>query len=220
MTWKPTILIATHQRVNITHKLIDSLWQQHPDVHIVLVVSIVSEFEYFKNLGNDKLHVITWSNKPLGGKWQQGVKVCKSIEANPVIILGSDDQLNADYITNALALLEKGYEFIGLRRYQVKSKKTLYLLDYNPIIPLGGGRVYSAKLLNAIKWDLFQQKDKHLDDYGWNQVIKSKMRAIVITDIERYNMIITAIKGDWPMMNPFNPNHRNIKVIKRSICAE
>lgn len=220
MSWQPTIVIATHQRVTITHKLIDSLWAQHPNLHIVLVVSIVSEFDHFKKVGNHRLHVIIWSNKPLGGKWQQGVNVAKSIGANPVIILGSDDQLNPEYVANALQLLEQGYEFIGLRRWKVKYQKSLYLLDYNPIIPLGGGRVYSKNILDAVRWQLFQQKDKHLDDYGWSQVVKSKRKAIVITDVERYNLIITAIKGDWPMMNPFNPKHKNVKILNTEKCAE
>lgn len=220
MNWQPTIVIATHQRVSLTYKLVESLWQQHPNLHIVLVVSIVSEFDYFKKIDNSRLHVVMWSNKPLGGKWQQGVNFAKSIKANPLIILGSDDELNLDYIKNALQLLEQGYDFIGLRRWMVKSKGTMYLLDYNPIIPLGGGRVYSKRILDAIRWQIFQQKDKHLDDYGWRQVVKTKMKAIIITDVERYNLIITAIKGDWPMMNPFNAKHKNVKILKTYKCAD
>lgn len=217
---KPTIVIATHQRVSITHKLIDSLWPQHPELNIVLVVSLIGEFNYFKQFNHDRLHVVMWSNRPLGGKWQQGINVAKSIKADPVIILGSDDTINPEFVTNAINLLNQGYHFIGLRRYQVLHDKTLYQFDYKPIMPLGGGRVYSAELLNAIKWQLFEQKDKHLDDFGWKQVIKSKKHALLVTDIDRNGLYITAIKGQWVMLNPFNPKHRNLKLVKKTPCAE
>lgn len=161
-----------------------------------------------------------WSNRPLGGKWQQGINVAKSIKADPVIILGSDDTINPEFITNAIKLLNQGYHFIGLRRYQVLHNKTLYQFDYKPIMPLGGGRVYSAELLNSIKWQLFEQKDKHLDDFGWKQVIKSKKHALLVTDIERNGLYITAIKGQWVMLNPFNPKHPNLKLVKKTPCAE
>jgi hypothetical protein len=220
MSWQPVVVIATHQRVIITENLIHKIINSHDTVKIVLVVSLIDEFNHFKSLNISRLAIAIWPNRPLGIKWQQGVNIAKKIGANPVIILGSDDELNPEFIDNALNLLDKGYEFIGLRQYRVKHRGTLYTFNYKPIMPIGGGRVYSANVLNLLKWKIFEPKDKHLDDFGWKQVIKSKMKAILITDAEHNGLLVTANKGNWVMLNPFNPNHANLQLVKREPCAE
>lgn len=218
MHYKPTILIATHERVEITTGLINKLFADHASIQIVLVVSSITEFHHFKKNQPGDLHVIKAPNSPLGAKWQFGVTHAQKICANPLIILGSDDELNKDFVKNALKLLDDGYHFIGLRRYWVKHKGNKYLIDYRPVMPLGGGRVYSAKLLDSMRWKLFESKNRRLDDYGWNQVVRIGARTILISDIERAGMEITAIKGDWPMLNPFDKNHKNLNILK--VCAE
>lgn len=214
--YKPTIVIATHHRVEITNQLIKQLLADNQDIQIVLVVSELNEFHTFRSAGESKLHVLKFTNYPLGSKWQHGVTYARRIGANPVIILGSDDTLNKQFIPNALKYLQEGYHFIGLKRYWVKHNDKRYLIDYKPVMPLGGGRVYSAQLLDRIQWKLFQPKDRQLDDYGWNQVVKIGARAIMIRDIQKAGMEITAIKGDWKMMNPFDPNHKNLSIV----CVE
>lgn len=220
MSWQPVVVIATHQRVKVTTDLINSIINSHENVRVVLVVSLIDEFNYFKSLNNNRLAIAIWPNKPLGIKWQQGVNIAKKIGADPVIILGSDDELNPDFIHNALKLLDQGYEFIGLRQFRVRHKGILYTFDYKPIMPIGGGRVYTAKILKAFGWKLFEAKDKHLDDFGWKQVTKSKMKAIIISDAEHNGLHVTANKGDWAMINPFNSKHPNLKLVKRVSCAE
>jgi hypothetical protein len=220
MNWQPVVVIATHQRVKITTDLINNVIESHHNVRIVCVVSSLDEFNHFKNLNNDRLAIAIWPNKPLGVKWQQGINIAKKIGADPVIILGSDDQLNPEFIDNALKLLDKGYDFIGLRQYRVKHNGTLYTFNYRPIMPIGGGRVYTAKMLKAFNWKLFEPKDKHLDDFGWKQVTKSKMKAILITDAEYNGLLVTANKGNWVMLNPFNPKHPNLQLVNRVSCAE
>lgn len=220
MSWQPVVVIASHQRKAITEALIDKLLQSHDNLRVVLVVSIIDEFNHFKSLNNNRLAIAIWPNKPLGIKWQQGVNIAKKIGADPVIILGSDDELNTEFINNALKLLDQGYDFIGLRQYRVKHNGTLYTFNYRPIMPIGGGRVYTAKMLKAFNWKLFEPKDKHLDDFGWKQVTKSKMKAIIISDADYNGLWVTANKGNWSMLNPFNPKHPNLQLVKRVPCAE
>lgn len=218
MNYKPTILIATHNRYEITKQLVKKLFEDNENIQVVLVVSDFIEFGQFKSLMLDNLHLIKIPNNPLGAKWQYGVNQAKKLGANPLIIVGSDDVLNKEFVANAIKYLHDGYHFIGLRRYWVKHKGKRYLIDYKPIMPLGGGRVYSANLLDRMRWKVFQAKERRLDDYGWEQVVKIGARTILISDIEKAGMEITAIKGDWPMMNPFDATHKNLTIIKE--CVE
>lgn len=155
-------------------------------------------------------------NKPLGLKWQKGVIEAQRLKANPLIICGSDDVLEKDFISNACRLIQT-YEFIGLKRFYVLYKKKTYTIDYKPAMPIGGGRIYSKKLLDKIKWKVFNSgKNKHLDDDGWKAAIQNTDRLLLVSNIKQQGLELIAIKGSWSMMNPFNPYHPNISVL----CVE
>lgn len=213
----PTIVIATHKRIEITTKLIKNILEFHPLTNIVLVVSDPVEIRAFQQITNELLHIVKAENNPLGLKWQKGVDQARRIKANPVIILGSDDELGPDFVVNACEKIRKGYHFIGLKRFKVKHKRKTYTLDYKPAMPIGGGRVYSAELLDSINWKIFNPtKNRKLDDDGWESALRSQKKILLINDIIGNGMQIIANKGNWPMMNPFNPYHPNISVV----CVE
>lgn len=210
----PVVLIASHDRLEITGQNIASLNQQVPRPEIVLIVSEEYEYLYFVDRFPN-LHVYNFPNNPLGAKWQFGVNRCRDLGANPLIITGSDDVLGRDYIKNALKLLDQGFQFIGLRRWFVydPGKGKAYLFDYNPQQPLGGGRVYTAKLLEKFGWQIFESKEKHLDDRGW-KIAKSE-KNILVTDIDSKGLYIIAVKGAWETMNPLAKHfgHPNTKLL-------
>lgn len=182
----------------------------------MLVVSLLSEVKYFQSLNLPQLHIQICENKPLGLKWQAGVVKARWLNANPLIICGSDDQLGKDFISNACRLIEK-YEFIGLKRFYVQQKRKTYTVDYKPVMPIGGGRIYSGSLLDKIKWKIFNTgKNRHLDDDGWKAALNNTDRLLLVSDIKKQGLELTAIKGSWSMMNPFNPYHPNISVL----CVE
>lgn len=178
-----------------------------------MVVSEKEEKKQFLSKNYPNTYILLAENKPLGLKWQKGVDVARNLEANPLIILGSDDVLMPGFVENAIKLLSK-YDFIGLKRFYVKHAKKLYTIDYKPAMPIGGGRVYSAKMLDAIKWKLFNPGlNKHLDDFGFDAAIKSGLKILLVSDIKNHGLELVALKGNWPMMNPFNRFHPNISVV-------
>jgi hypothetical protein len=74
--------------------------------------------------------------------------------------------------------------------------------------------VYSAKMLDAIKWKVFNPGlNKRLDDFGFDAAIKSGLQVLLVSDIKNHGLELVAIKGNWPMMNPFNKFHPNISVV-------
>lgn len=196
--FNPVVLIATDKRVKITSTNIRLLQQQTVKPKIVLVISDKEEFIYYTNVFPD-IELIYQANKPLGLKWQKGV----TKDANPLIILGSDDILRIDYIETCLRLLVKGYEMIGLTSWYVldEFRKKLYQSSYsnkNKNFPLGSGRVYSKQLLEKLKFKIFDTTaNRRLDDLGYHSAVKAKANILLIREPE-----LLSVKGNWETMNP------------------
>lgn len=214
----PIVLIATHQRISITSKCIESLMMQSVQPKIVLVVSDQGEWQYYKRK-YPEVTLCVAPNTPLGQKWQHGVDVAKHHIPDPLIICGSDDILGIDFIENACMIIKSGIDFIGLSIWHVYSNEGLYTYDYNASIPLGGGRCYSSKALTEINFQVFDtSKDIHLDDLGWKNINSTTMPRKIIRDVKEEGLHIVSIKGNWVMMNPFEKfvGHRNVTLVKTS----
>lgn len=206
---KPYVLIATHKRQAITEQNVEGILKHN--VGVILIVSDWSELRHFKKIF-PSIEVHLQSNKPLGLKWQFGVDIAKYLDADPLIINGSDDLLCAEFFTRATKYMAEGYEFMGMKSWYVYDLKKVYLFDYLNKMPLGGGRVYSKTLLQKIDYQLFDKgRDFHLDDLGWNNVVKSLVNRIVID-----RPLLLSVKGKWPALNPMAKmlNNRNSRLIE------
>ena len=160
-------------------------------------------------------------NKPLGAKWQYPISFCtdsqwfQEWELNPLIICGSDDILGDGFIKRACELVEQGNHFIGLQRFWQHHKGRAYLCDYLPHMPIGGARVYSGEMLKKINYSVFDPNaDRHLDEWGWNKARTSLLKVKWVRDTEKEGLEVHAIKGDWPVMNPFTVKHKNLKLLR------
>lgn len=214
MKYNPVVLLCSHRRQEITRVNIKSLLEQSVKPKVVLILSDWSEEDLFKKLFPE-ITVEVVANDPLGRKWQMGVNAARKLNPSPLIITGSDDVLGPDFIKNGLKLMDLGYQFVGLRKwicYDPRAKKG-YIFEYKaPNFPLGGGRIYSDEILMKMRYNLFDIKlSKHLDDKGWNEAKASK--HIIVNEIEKFGLYITAIKGEWPMLNPLD-KHFTSRTVK------
>lgn len=189
----PVVVIATHQRKEITSINIESIAKQTLAAKVVIVVSDNSERDYYKKYD---VEIVVAHNIPLGNKWQTGVNKAMHIGANPVIITGSDDLLDKRFVERSCIWMDRGFHFVGLKGWYVYNQKKLYEFKYVAPLPLGGGRAYSSEFLKQ-SGNIFEvSKNRHMDDHGWNKVKFSNVKRIVFND-----PLILSIKGDWPMMN-------------------
>ena len=197
--YNPVVLIATHERTDITTKNIRLLRQQSVVPKILIVCSLRSELEYYKTLD---VSVVMHENLPLGKKWQNGVRAAAQLVANPLIILGSDDILHRDYIKNALIKLNEGYDFVGSTSWFSYDEKRgrLYRCEYmnvNKDYPIGSGKVYSKDILDKIRNKVFDSNSsRKLDDNGYRMI--SSRGANIYLNREP---LILAVKGNWVQMN-------------------
>ena len=198
--YNPIVLIATHERKEITTKNIQLLKRQTRVPKIVLVVSNIDEIEYYKSLAVTVIHHV---NLPLGAKWQAGVNAVAKMNPNPLIIVGSDDILIYNYVDMVLDKMKEGYDFIGTDAwytFNVESGK-LYdnkYINRNENRPIGSGKAMSLKFLNDIRWKVFDAtKAKGLDDRSYMQAQNIRAKSFIIKTPE-----ILAVKGRWATLNP------------------
>jgi hypothetical protein len=169
---------------------------------IVLVVSNEDEREYYQKY---PITVVLHPNFPLGAKWQFGVD---QVSNDDLIILGSDDLLSDNYIDVCQDFIEEK-NFIGLKQWYIHHKGKAYHCEYLSYQSLGGGRCYSKKLLKQMDNQLFNRTfNKCLDDHGFRLATRFGYHCFCPETVS-----IHAIKGDWPVINPVNLNHRNVKLI-------
>lgn len=217
----PIVLIATHARVDITTRNIQSLLNQSIKP-VICIICDEEDVTYYREIyPRGKVFVSYEDNMPLGNKWQHGVSL--QMNANPLIITGSDDILGDGFIENACRLIKEGNHFIGLRRWwQHKDGKAYYcqyMANYN--MPLGGGRCYSGEMLKKIDYEVFDIKaNKHLDELGWNNARQSGLKCLVLDEPEKEGLSIHAIKGNWPVLNKFTLKHPNLRVLKAQKSTE
>lgn len=195
---KVFVVIATHQRKEITTRNINELKLLTPQPKIVIVCSLQEEFEYYKTLG---VTVALEPNKPLGRKWQCGVNIAKNMYADVLLILGSDDLMKASYYREIIQKM-KDYDFIGTSHWLMEDERgDRYHCNYmnlNEGLPIGSGRFYSKKGLDYVRWKIFDTAaDRKLDDHGFKMIKKNNLRTLIYTD-----PYILAVKGKWPQMNP------------------
>lgn len=190
----PIVVIATHHREGITAINIASLNRQTRHTEIILVVSGANEKTFFTQK-YPYLTVIMAPNSPLGTKWQHGVNKAVELGADPLILTGSDDLLDKRFVERACLWMSRGFDFIGIKHWYVYDNKKLYHFKYLASLPLGGGRAYSKRFLSEDK-RLFEAKDRHLDDLGWDKVNYANIKRLIFSD-----PLILSIKGNWPVMN-------------------
>jgi hypothetical protein len=208
MSGNPIVVMCTHNRIGITSYNLISILSQSVKPKVVLVVSTIQERIHFEKTFPEVI-VLIHGNTPLGAKWQFGAQHAYSLQADPLIILGSDDILGEKYIEICSELTAEKHDFIGLYSWYVHYKGKAFLCKYLAKQPLGGGRSYSLRLLNRLGGRLFNPKlNRHLDDHA---IIKCREFFIPCHTDSR--LVVHAIKGDWACMNPFNLKHRNIQVI-------
>lgn len=173
---------------------------------VVVASSLQEDFEFLRTLQLERVQIMPTSNRPLGSKWQHAVNAARLLGADPLIILGSDDFLSTGFVERACQL-SCDYDFIYFDKwfiFDTASRKS-YALDYQMSRygkpPLGSGRVYSKRFLDAHGGRLFDgSMDSRLDDYAWEHVNHTADRLLMNPD----GMAVLAVKGPHEQLNPLS----------------
>jgi len=171
----PTIVLLT--AVHGRHDVAERMLRHHAAVAEGLadccrlrlaVVCSPEDQRFLGALGGDlNLFWRFLDNRPLSTKWQRGLEfVADAIDADAVMILGSDDFANEAYFRLAAEKLAAGSAGFGPDSIWFHQRSTGALGRWvGPLwidnaaekypIPSGAGRVFSRKLLDAVRWRLW-----------------------------------------------------------------
>ncbi len=194
----PCVIIATHDRLKITTVNIKQLIGQ--GIAVVLVITDINERQHYDNYD---VSIVMAPNKPLGAKWQAGIDYAIFGNYTHFVITGSDDLLSIGFFEKYCT----EFSFTGFKRWYIWHNNELHLLQYNPLQPLGGGRIYTRWAIERLNYKLWDTgRDKFLDDYAFNH-------SNWAWDIH-FEPEILAVKGNWEVMNKVDLRHRNVRLLR------
>ncbi len=212
--FQPTIILLTaiHRR----HEVAERMLRHHADVaarlqdvcRLKLAAVCSPEDAGFLGPLAKELDVF-WrdqANRPLSTKWQRGLGfAADAIDCDAVMILGSDDFANEAFFRLAVDRLEKGSDGFGpdsIWFYQQSSgalgrwqgPMTVEAGDSFPV-PAGAGRVFSRKLLDAVRWRLWEFScNASLDTYCSKLLNKTGRRLEILPMADHPEAAIVDVK--------------------------
>lgn len=180
---KIVVLSCVHGRLKTVKKALDL----SPELERVFVCSTPQEVNWLKSHGYDKSY--QFGNFPLNEKWNYGVKLLKDIDFDYVVMMGSDDYFDENFVS--WLETRQGYDMIAFTDMYFKDPqgRNWYWKGYETNRvgePAGAGKTYSKEYLERIDYNLFPVKsNKGLDGQSW-----------VVANFTNANMLVTSLKEE------------------------
>ena len=191
--------------------LLTSIWRRHDLARVVLEhhamldipgvelvpLAVGSEGTDSKRLAHDSgWHYAEAPNSPLSDKMNEGLKAFRTAGVDGVVIIGSDDLLNAAYFEHAAATLAAGKDVLELRGIYFYNAPTDELV-YADAWSTGVGRCLSARLLNAREWVGWESgQDTHLDHAMRTQAVVHGRERAWVADLRKTDIRVVDIKTE------------------------
>jgi len=125
-------------------------------------------------------------NQPLGSKWNAGLAACRGLDADAVVIVGSDDILNRQYFETAERVMG-AVDYFGLLDLWFWDLPTGRFGHWGGFAnsrrgePIGLGRCLSRDLLDRLGWRLWEPRRKEaLDRNATATIARAKPRSAAI----------------------------------------
>jgi len=125
-------------------------------------------------------HYMEYENQPLGAKFNAALLGAQGFNPDAVMVLGSDNLVNAEIFRAWAKYLDAGKEYLGfLDGYMFDTVSHLlvqwhgYKRQMRLGEPLGSGRCYSRSLLNRAEWKLWDSRKRESLDWSVTQRMKT-----------------------------------------------
>jgi len=189
---QPKIIVLTcvHGRRETVRRCLDI-----NKLDTVAVYSHSGDLELLRNAGVK--YVTHFANQPLSDKWNHGVEYLRNIDFDHVILMGSDDYFDLNFLEFVKAEAPK-YDLLAFKDIYFEERgKYYYWGGYKGVRygePAGAGKVYSKRFLESINYNLFPiSKTKGLDSLSW-QVAKRNTKFIKVTSLKDNGLFLCDIK--------------------------
>ena len=220
-----TMIWQRHEIFKFWAKNILSLIAAFPKVEILAVVAGSEGRKSKKLVESYGFHYVEAPNMPLGKKANFGLLRCKDLKPDYVLFLGSDDLVSIKTFRYLLKRMKEGYDEIcnmDLYLYDIASCTTIYSCGYTNKRkgePMGVGRCLSRKILNKIKWDLWENiRNKGLDGSSWRGLEKIKHSRYTYW-LKKEKLMIVDIKSQQRITS-FKIRSNNIEIDFKEITNQ
>lgn len=130
-------------------------------------------------------HYVEHPNRPLGAKWNAGLRAMRPYNLDAVLIVGSDDWVSENVFLHYGTLLRAGFVMIGLLDLHVLDLHTLRLLYWPGYPPeseragetLGLARCLHRGLLDRLDWALWDDTREYVLDRNMTQRLVPHLRS-------------------------------------------
>lgn len=165
------------------------------NLETVVVYSTDEDEAFLNELGIEHTH--RYNNFPLSSKWNHGVRCLESIDFDYVIMLGSDDYFDLDFL-EYVKTEASGNDMLAFKdMYFEKDNNYFYWPGYKGARegePAGAGKVYSKEFLKSIDYNLFPRvKNNGLDGMSWS-IVKKNTKKIKIESLIDNGLFLCDIK--------------------------
>lgn len=145
----------------------------------------------------DRVKSVYASNSPLSHKWNTVIKSLKNVDFDAVILLGSDDFIDANFLKFIKQNISN-YDMIAFTdMYFEKGKDKYYwggYTNHRKGEPAGAGKTYTKDFLGRINYDLFSGAvDRGLDGVSWNVCNNAKAK-VLLTSMKENNILCCDVK--------------------------
>ncbi len=194
--------------------LLTTLWRRHDLARIVLrhhagldipgieivPVAVGSEHEAKRIADEEGWHFVRHKNSPLSDKHNAGLRALAGANVDGVVVIGSDDLLNAAYFEEMAARLASGQEAIELRGiyfYDAPNDELMYANQWST----GVGRCFSSSLLRRRDWTGWESgHDRRIDITMTKPLLQWANPRTWISDLRTTDIRVVDIKtgdGMW-----------------------
>ncbi|MBL4810405.1 MAG: hypothetical protein JKY43_10170 [Phycisphaerales bacterium] len=192
MEQKIIVISAMHHRQKTVKFCIDKM----PFIEKYMIYSDKSDHT-FLTFYTDVAGCEQVINRPLSYKWNRAIRYLKNIEFDAVIVLGSDDYIDenfVDFIKNNI----ENYDLISFKDIYFKENDDFFYwpgyIGQRKGEPAGAGKTYSKKFLEVIDYNLFPlSKNSSLDGMSW-KVCKDANAKTLVTSLKDENIFLCDVK--------------------------
>ena len=114
---------------------------------------------------------------PLSNKWNTALRAAKDTDFDYILILGSDDLINAKTLKSYSDTIKEGYNYLGITDMYVLNSENKELIYHKGYIlnrkgeSLGAGRLIHKSLIERVQYSLWR--------VGINKTLDGSMSAIL-----------------------------------------
>ena len=172
------ILTALWGRPNITYLFLDRLMHLQ-NKYGVIGACVGTNNEFRASCEMREILYTDYKNKPLGEKWNHGMKMFRDTDVTHVMILGSDDLVSDDFMEYSLDFA-KDKDFCGckdLYMYGANPSRRgwmgLYYFRYRGYL-IGPGRCYSRSVIEQLDYELWSPTK----NYGLDGSVVKRIKTL------------------------------------------